>query len=124
MLVGDALFELVGAAAGQVEPVEDIRVGERGVGIVRQQVLLGDIGDIMGALILGKQVVEGLVLAGPDFLRDGFIPFSCICKLRVHVENYTPEWKHAVADNLADLELGNMCGHGIVATILVYRVGQ
>jgi hypothetical protein len=51
-------------------------------------------------------VVEGLVLAGPDILRDGQPPFFRVVELGVDIENQTPEVEHPVPDHLADREFG------------------
>src|ERR1700738_3362687 len=44
------------------ENLGDLRVPDRLAGIVRQQILLGDVGDVFGFRILGEQMIERLVL--------------------------------------------------------------
>ena len=78
----------------------------------------------MGAVIFSEEMVKWLVLAGPHLFGDGFIPLRRVAELGVNVENYTPEWKHAVADDLPDLELCNLHGYGVVPVISVYTLVQ
>ena len=99
-------------------------MAQRQVGIVRHKVLLRHIRDVMRALVLGEQVVERLVLAGPHFLGDRFIPFVSVRELRVHVEYYPPEGENPVADDLPDLELGDVLGNRAVMIAFVDPVGQ
>ena len=56
-------------------------------GRVGQQVLLRHIGDVLGFGVLGKQVVERLVLARPGVGRNSLIPLLGVVELRVDVEN-------------------------------------
>src|SRR3569833_4152999 len=48
------------------EHVGDVRMAERRAGGVCEQVLLGHIGDVLGLVVLGEQVVERLVLGRAD----------------------------------------------------------
>ena len=59
----------------------------------------------MSALILGEQVVIGLVLGRTHFLRDGFIPFVCIGENRIDIEDNAAKIEQSVTQNLADLIL-------------------
>lgn len=53
----------------------NVGMGNQHVGLVRLQVLFRDISDIVGALILGEQVIIGLVLGWANLFWDRFIPF-------------------------------------------------
>ena len=48
---------------------------DRLAAVVGQQILLADIGDVGAFLILGEQVIEGLVLGRAQLLGDRLIPF-------------------------------------------------
>src|SRR5690606_4048449 len=48
----------VEVAAALLEVLMQLRVAQRLVGIIREQVLLGDIGDVLRLRVLGEQVVE------------------------------------------------------------------
>ena len=50
------------------------RDGRRLARVVADEVLLRDVGDVVGGLVLGEQVIEGLVLARPALLRDRLPP--------------------------------------------------
>ena len=78
----------------------------------------------MRALVLGEQVVKRLVLAGPDFLGDGVVPFIGVGELRINVKNNAPERKNPVPDDLPDLEFGDVPGNRAVMIPLVDLVGQ
>ena len=88
------------------ENLGDLRMPDRLAGIVGQQILLRDIGDVFGFGILGEQMIERLILVRPDFFRDRQPPFLGIVEYRIDVENHAPERKDPVADDLADLEFG------------------
>jgi hypothetical protein len=73
------------------EELGDLGMAHRAAGIIDQQVLLRDIGDVFGFLVLREQVIERLVLLGPDFLRDRLPPFLGVVERRINVENDTAE---------------------------------
>ena len=72
--------------------------------IVRDQILLADIGDVAAFCILGEQVIEGLVLARSKRLGDGFVPFLTVRKDRIDVKNHPAKVEQPVPDNFADGE--------------------
>jgi hypothetical protein len=88
-----------------LEELGDLRMPQRLVGFVGQEILLRDIGHILGVRVLGKKMLVGLVLGRPHILRDGLVPFFGIGEGRVHIEDDAPEGIDPVPDNLADLEL-------------------
>ena len=82
---------------------------DRLVGIVGDQILLADIGDVARFHILGEQMVERLVLARPDILRDRLIPFRAVGEDRIDIEDHAAKIEYAVAHDIADREarMGN-----------------
>src|SRR5690606_38561097 len=74
---------------------------------VRLEVLLGDVGEVRGFLVLGEQVVERLVLARANVLGNGFVPFVGVVEFRVDVVDHATKREQAMPDHLADSELGN-----------------
>src|SRR5258708_913656 len=88
------------------ENLRDLRMPDRLAGLVRQQVLFGDIGDVFGFRVFREQMIERLILVRPDFLRDRQPPFLGIVEFRIDVEDHAPERKDPVADDLSDLEFG------------------
>src|SRR5271169_4900168 len=88
------------------EDFRDLRMPHRLAGSVRQEILLGNVGDVFGYVVLREQMVERLILMRPDFGRDRLVPFVGIVEYRVDVENDAAERIEAVPDNLADLILG------------------
>ncbi len=99
---------------GAFEDLRNIGMCDLGRAVVRRQVLLRDIGDIMGPLILREEMVIGLVLFRADFFRDGVIPFVGIGKDRVHIENHAAKIKQTVSYDLPDLVLGLARRNGVV----------
>ena len=89
-------------------------MAERNVGIVRDQVLFGNVSDVVSSVIFGKEMVVGLVLARANFFRDRFIPFFGIRKLGIDIEDNAPEGEQTVTDDLTDLKPGFMPGNRIV----------
>ena len=76
--------------------------------LVRQKVLLGDVGDVFGLVVFGEQVVEGLVLARADTDGDRLVPFLGIVEFRIDVEDHAAKRKQPVADDLADEIAGGL----------------
>jgi hypothetical protein len=56
-------------------------------------------------------MIEGLILVGPNLLRDGAIPLLGIGEGRVNVEDYAAERVDPMADDLADLKFGATAVH-------------
>ena len=87
-----------------LEAVEDqrgLRVGHRFAGFVGQQVLFRDIGGVNALLVLGQQVIEGLILLRTDLLGDRAPPFVGVGELGIDVEDNAAERENPVADDLA-----------------------
>ncbi len=87
-------------------------MAHRLAGVVGQEVLLGDIGDQGGLLVLGQQVIEGLVLGRAHVLGDRQPPLFGVGEFRVHVENHAAEREEPVAHHLSNRELGDSSIHG------------
>jgi hypothetical protein len=97
------------AVAPVLQPRE--QPGDRGmvdrlVAVVGDQVLLADIGDVARFAVLGEQVVEGLVLLRADLFGDRLVPFVAVREDGIDVEDHPAEIEHAVADDVADREIG------------------
>src|SRR5581483_7935572 len=71
---------------------------------IRQQVLLGDISDVLALGILREQMIERLVLARPNFLGDRQPPLLSVVEFGIDVENHAPERIDPVLDDLPDLK--------------------
>ena len=85
----------------------DLRMAHRLAAVVGQKVLLGDIGDVFGFVVLREQMIERLILMRPDLGRDRLVPFLRIVENRIDVEDDAAKRIKAVPDNLADLIFGD-----------------
>ena len=88
----------------------DVRMIHRLAGIVGNEVLLGNIGHVIGLIVLGQKVIEGLFLGRAAFLGNGGVPFFRIGKLRIHIKNHAAERMFAVPDNLSEMVF---CASGV-----------
>ena len=59
-----------------------------------------------GFRILGEEMVEGLVLVGPDLFRDRQPPLLRVVEFRIDIENQPSEAEEPMPDHLADREFG------------------
>lgn len=94
----------VGTVATAFEINGDARVAQGRVVFVGQQVLFRDIGLVHGFLVFGVQMVERLVLARTDSLRNGFVPFVRIAEYRVHIIDDAAKRIDTVSYYLTDTE--------------------
>ena len=94
------------AALHFLEEMRHLRVRHRLAGLVGQQVLLRDIGDVGGLRVLGQQVIEWLVAARTDLLGDRRQPLLGVGEHRIDVEDHAAEWINSVLHHLPDGELG------------------
>ncbi len=75
----------------------------------------------MGALILGKQVIIGLVLGRANLFRDRLVPLVGIGKHRVYIKHDTAKVEEAMANDLTNLVFGAACRDRIVEDRLARR---
>ena len=87
-----------------VEHLGDIGMVHRPADAVAGQILLADIGDVVGIVAFREEVVVGLVPLGPDILRDGFVPFLAVGEGGIDVEHHAAKVEHLVAHHVADAE--------------------
>src|SRR5690606_8244557 len=74
----------------------------RPAGVIGDEILLAHIGNAVIIRILGKQVIERLILARSRVFGDRLIPVLAVGEARIDVEDDTPEWMIAMADHLAE----------------------
>jgi hypothetical protein len=90
-----------------VAPLEELvhlRMSAGFAGLVDDQVLFRHVGEISGVIVLGEQVVIGLILARALGLGDGLPPFLGVGKHRVDVDDDSAEGVEAVTHHIADLK--------------------
>src|SRR3546814_16179080 len=87
--------ELIFAVRIGAEHAGDGGMVDRLLAVVRDQILLADIGDIAAFAIFGEQVVEGLVLVRPDLLGNGLVPFFGIGEDRIYIDHPAPKTEEA-----------------------------
>jgi glutamate synthase domain-containing protein 3 len=91
-------------------------MADRQAGVVRQQVLLGHIGHVGAVVVLGEQMIEGLVLVRPDVLRNRQPVLLGVREGRVDVEDHAAERIDPVANHLADRIFGAVHVHRAEST--------
>ena len=96
------------------EDIIHFRMRDRIAGLVHQKILLGNVGGIMGLLVLSEEMVVGLILLRANFLRNRLPPFIGMIKGRIDIENHTTEGKESVANNLSDSKFGLAIKHPAV----------
>src|SRR5262245_3231454 len=96
----------VGAVLANVEQLGDLRVAQRLARVVGEQILLRDVGDVLGLGVLGEQMVERLILLWPRLGRDREPPFLRVVEDWVDVEDETAEVVDPMAHYLANPVLG------------------
>jgi len=73
----------------------------------------------VGAIILGEEMIIGLVFFRTDLFGDRFVPFIGIGKNRVDIEDDAPEVEQPVLDDLTNLILRFPRGDGVVQWLLL-----
>src|SRR5690625_6099203 len=72
------------------EIIADIGMIDRHAALIRDQILLRDIGHVIGRLVLGEEMIEGLILARAHLLGDGMPPLLGIREFGVDIVDDTP----------------------------------
>jgi len=75
---------------------------DRPARVIHQQILLADISNIGGIVILREQMVERLILARARVCRNLLIPFFAVGKNRINIEDHAAEQIQPVAHDIAD----------------------
>ena len=97
----------VALALDALEQLLDVGMPDRAVLGVCHQVLLADIGGVVAVSIFGQQMIERLVLVRAHLGRDRLLPLVGVVELGIDVDHHASERIEAVADNLADGEIGH-----------------
>src|SRR5208282_5508406 len=100
-----------------IERLADLRVANRLSGLVRHQILLGDVSDVLAVRILGVEVIERLLLGRTNLGGDRTPPFLGVGEDRIDVEDHTTEWVEPVLDHLSDPEFRVATLHGLKAPL-------
>lgn len=71
--------------------VQNVRMFQRFTRGIGNQVLLGNIGNIICRLGFGIKMVEGLILFRTNVFGDRFVPFLSVGKFRIDIKDHPPE---------------------------------
>ena len=85
------------------EEIRQVRVANRLARIIGHEVLFRHIGDVVGLIVFGQQVVERLFLARARLFRNGIVTFLSISKLRNYIKNDPSEGVLSVLYHLAQM---------------------
>src|SRR5262249_48458785 len=69
----------------------NVRMTDRLPGRVRQQVLLGDVGDVFSLGVFSEQVIERLILVRAYFRRDRLQPFLGVVEHGIDIKDHSTE---------------------------------
>ena len=86
------------------EQIGQVGVIDRLAAIIGDKVLLRDIGDVIGLIVFGQQMVKRLFFRRSRLFGDGGVPFISVGKLRVDIENDTPKRVFTMANHLTETE--------------------
>src|SRR5262245_53993786 len=89
-----------------LEHLGDLRVAQGFTRLVRHQILLRNVGNILSLCVLGEQVIERLIFPWSHLRGYRLIPFLRIGEFRVDVEHDSSKRKQAMSHHLADLKTG------------------
>jgi len=105
-------LRLIDAVAQLAEELRYPGMADRAPLLVRQEILLGDVGDVVARLVLREQVIEGWVLPRTDVLGDRELPLLRVVEGGIHVEDHASERIEAVTHDLAELKACFAMDHG------------
>lgn len=94
----------------------DLRMIDRLARIIRKKVLFRDIGHIVAGLILGEEVIKGLVFLRTTVFGNGVPPFLGVLKHGIDIKDHPPERMDPMLDNLSDTEFRRGVNHLLSAT--------
>ena len=92
--------------------------------MVRDKVLLGHIGHVKALLVLGQQVVIGLILERSAVFGDGIVPFVGIGEHGIHVKDHPAKRMFAMADDLSQMILCLLFQHDFGPFVSVYGISH
>ena len=105
-----AQAEPIATVGGALERLADLGMAHRLAGVVRQEVLLRHVGDVLAVFVFGIEVVERLILGRADFRRNRAPPLLRVVEHRVDVEDHATERIDPVFDHLSDIEFCDCAG--------------
>jgi hypothetical protein len=106
-------IELQGIAAiGEIaKEIGQIGVADRLAGLIRHQVLLGDIGHVETLVILGQKMVEGLIARRAGLFWDRVVSCFGVGEHRIDIKHHATEWMLAMTQHLPDVIFGSSFQH-------------
>ena len=102
--VGKRGFQFIIGVLELAEFLLHLGMAHRDARVVIEQILLGYVGDVGFLLILGQQVIIGLVLAWAHLGGNCLPPLLGVVEFGIHIEYYPAEGEKAVVDDLSNPE--------------------
>lgn len=72
--------------------------------IIRNQILLTNIGNIIAVGVLSEQMIKGLILGRSNVLRNRFVPFFTVRKNGIDVENHAAKFEMPMTHDITNVE--------------------
>lgn len=108
-------MERIRAVLERSEKISNVRVAYRLPRIIRDQVLLRDICDVVALVVFSQKVIERLFFSGTILFRDRLIPFFSVRKLGIDVKYHPAKRVLLVSDNLSEMIFGARFDHTVFA---------
>jgi len=93
---------MISTRIGAIENQGELRVTARLTGLIQHEILLRHIGHIGGLIILGQEVIIGLVLGWPNLLGNREPPFVRIIERGINIKDDSAKWMNPVAYDFSD----------------------
>jgi len=100
----DAILRDITTVFETIEDQFELRVSAGREALVRDEVLLGDVGDVGRVIRFGEDVIIGLVLVGSDLGGNRQPPLLGVIEERIDIEDHAPKGAEAMYHDVSDSE--------------------
>jgi hypothetical protein len=93
---------MISTRIGAIENQGELRVTARLTRLIQNEILLRHIGHIGGLIILGQEVIVGLVLGWPNLFGNREPPFVRIIERGINIKDDSAKWMNPVTYDFPD----------------------
>ena len=124
LLVLDSVFEDIASIFEAIEDEFELRMPTGGVGFVRDEILLRNVGDIGRVVSFSEHVVVGLILARSNFRGNREPPFFRVIEQGVDVEDHATKRAEAMLHDFTDPKFRFSHNFPTCIPVSMYRSAQ